>query len=152
MELVDADFNTAINAKILDNKLYGLQWISPHYVNNPDLELDMLNEVKKIIIEDQENKIIITDYQILSAITGNLLFAPNKWFDALSVPSENNKYFETYKLFFISKIKNQKIKNIYVIGKGKLNYILFIFDNKNCLNYEKINDMSLKIGINNCLF
>jgi len=108
MELVDADFNKAINAKILDNKLYGLQWISPHYVNNPDLELDILNEAKKIIIENQENKIIITDYQILSAITGNLLFAPNKWFDALSIPSENNKYFETYKLFFISKIKNQK--------------------------------------------
>ena len=152
MELANANFSKTINAKILDNKLYGLQWISPNYINNPTLELEMLKVAKKKIIKDMTNKIIITDYQFLSAITENLHYAPNKWFDALSVPTENNKYFKTYKLFFISKIQEQKIKNIYVIGEGKLDHFLFIFDNKDCLNYEKINDISLKITINNCFF
>ena len=131
MELANANFSKTINAKILDNKLYGLQWISPNYINNPTLELEMLKVAKKKIIKDMTNKIIITDYQFLSAITENLHYAPNKWFDALSVPTENNKYFKTYKLFFISKIQEQKIKNIYVIGEGKLDHFLFIFANLN---------------------
>jgi len=150
MELAGADFNKTIDARILDKKLSGLNWITPLYIDNPALELKMLNEVKKIIMEDAENKIIITDYQILSALTGNLNYAPNKWFDNLSVPSKKNKYFNNYKLFFISKIKEQKIKNIYVVGTYRLDNFLFLFEKKECLDYKKINDISLKLDIKNC--
>ena len=150
MELNGADFNKTIDARILDKKLSGLNWITPLYIDNPALELKMLNEVKKIITEDEENKIIITDYQILSALTGNLNYAPNKWFDNLSVPSKKNKYFNNYKLFFISKIKEQKIKNIYVVGTYRLDNFLFLFEKKECLGYKKINDISLKLDIKNC--
>jgi len=150
MELVNADFSKAINARVLDEKLSGLNWITPLYMDNPALELEMLREVKKTIIEDKENKIIITDYQFLSAITGNLNYVPNKWLDMMSVPPKNNKYFSKYKLFFISKIKEQKIKNIYVVGDNKLESFLFIFEKKECLNYKKINNISLKLEIKNC--
>lgn len=151
MELSNADFSKAIDAKTLDKKLTGLQWITPHYINNPNLELKLLKELKKVIIEDVEKKIIITDYQILPAITNNLNYAPNKWFDTLSVPSKDNKYFAKYKLFFISKLKEQKIKNIYAVNENKLNYFLFLFEKKNCVKYKKINEISVKLEINNCL-
>jgi hypothetical protein len=151
MELVNADFSKAINAKTLDDKLSGLKWITPYYTDNPNHELNLLIEIKKIIIKDVENKIIITDYQILPAITGNLNYAPNKWFDALSVPSVNNKYFEKYKLFFLSKLKEQKIKNIYVVGEEKLDNFIFLFDKKDCMQYKKVNEISLKLDVSNCL-
>ena len=151
MELANADFSKAIDAKILDKKLTGLQWITPHYIDNPNLELKLLKELKKVISEDLENKIIISDYQILPALTDNLNFAPNKWFDTLSVPSKDNKYFVKYKLFFISKLKEQKIKNIYAINEDKLNYFLFLFDKKDCVKYKKINEISVKLQIDNCL-
>ena len=151
MELTNADFSKTINAKTLDSKLSGLKWITPNYIDNPKLELNLLKELKKIIIKDLENKIIITDYQILSTITGNLNYAPNKWFDELSVPSVNNKYFEKYKLFFLTKVKEQKIKNIYVVGEDKLKYFIFLFDKKDCIQYKKINKISLKLNVSNCL-
>ena len=151
MDLANADFSKAINAKTLDKKLSGVQWVTPHYIDNPSLELKLLKELKKIIIEDVKNKIVISDYQILPAITGNLNYAPNKWFDVLSVPSKNNKYFIEYKLFFISKLKEQKIENIYAVGEEKLNYFLFLFDKKNCVVIKKINEISVKLNIRNCL-
>jgi len=151
MDLANADLTKAVNAEILDKKLSGLQWITPHYIDNPSLELKQLTELKKIIIADVENKITISDYQILPAITGNPNYAPNKWFDTLSVPSEKNKYFISYKLFFISKLKEQKIKNIYAVGEDKLNYFLFLFDKKNCVKYKRINEIAVKLNISNCL-
>jgi hypothetical protein len=150
MDLANVDLTKAVNAETLDKKLSGLQWITPHYIDNPNLELKLLTDLKKIIIADVENKITISDYQILPAITGNLNYAPNKWFDTLSVPSEKNKYFSTYKLFFISKLKEQKIKNIYAVGEDKLNYFLFLFDKKNCVKYKRINEISVKLNISNC--
>jgi hypothetical protein len=151
MELADADFSKTINARILDKKLSGLQWISPSYIENPALELQLLKEVKKVIIEDKNNKIIITDYQILSAITENRNYAPNKWFDSLGVPLKSNKYYEDYKLFFINNLKKQKIVNIYVVGKEKLELFLFVFKKKECIKYKNINEISLKINISSCL-
>ena len=150
MDLANVDLTKAVNAETLDKKLSGLQWITPHYIDNPNFELKLLTDLKKIIIADVENKITISDYQILPAITGNLNYAPNKWFDTLSVPSEKNKYFSTYKLFFISKLKEQKIKNIYAVGEDKLNYFLFLFDKKNCVKYKRINEISVKLNISNC--
>lgn len=150
MELVDADFKIAVDAKNLDEKLKGLRWISPDYISNPIYELKLLTQVKKEIIEDSSNKIIITDYQILPAITKNTNYAPNKWFDSLSVPSKKNKYFEEYKLFFISKLKEQKIKTIYIVGHGKLDFILLIFKNKNCVAYNNLNEIFLKLDVTKC--
>ena len=91
----------------------------------------------------------MSDYQILSSITENYYIAPNKWFDQRSVPSKNNKFFPYYKEFFISKIRSQNIDNIYVIGKDKF-FLSSIFDNKKCLNYKMINEISFKLKVKNC--
>ena len=152
MELINANFSIAENANVLDASLSGLKWITPKFLTNPILEMEMLNEAKKNIIEDKSNKILITDYQFLASVTNNKFYAPNKWFDDLSVPPKKNKYFQTYKLFFTSKLKEQKIKTLYLIGSSKIGYISFIFDNKECLNYKKINEITLKVDIANCIY
>lgn len=150
MELVNADFRNAVNAEVLDKKLSGLQWITPYYLNNPDYELKMLRKVKNDIILDNSNKIIITDYQILPAITNTKFLAPNKWFDNLSVPQINNKFFFIYKRFFLSKLKEQNIQTIYLVGKEKLYFLEIILDKKNCLNTTNINEIAIKLNISNC--
>ena len=49
MELVDANFDKAIDAEILDEKFRGLQWITNKFMDNPMKELKLLNESKKIM-------------------------------------------------------------------------------------------------------
>ena len=55
MELINANFSISENAKVLDVSLSGLKWITPKFLNNPILEMEMLNEAKKNIIEDKYN-------------------------------------------------------------------------------------------------
>ena len=43
--------------------------------------------------KDQSNKILISDYQVLPALLNNKNYAPNKWFDPISIPDKKNKYF-----------------------------------------------------------
>ena len=150
MELVNADFTKAINAEILDKRLSGLKWISPQYIENPIYELNMLIHTKNIIKQDISNKIILSDYQILPAITKTSFFAPNKWFDSLSVPEVKDKYFILYKNFFIKKLKEQDIQTIYVVGIEKLDYLKKVLDSKDCFDVKKINEISLKLNIKNC--
>ena len=151
MDFNNINYEKSINAKVLDKKLTGLKWITPLYPNQAKYELDLLIEIKNILINDIENKIIITDYLILNAITKNNNFPPNKWFDNLSVPDLKNKYFKNYKTFFINKLKEQKIKNIYIIGQSKLKHFNIIFnDKKNCFELNKINEILTKVTLKNC--
>jgi len=150
MELVNADFSKTINAEILDEKLNGLKWISPYYIEDPNYEINLLNQIKNIIISDKSNKIIVSDYQILPAITNTRLFAPNKWFDLLSVPDKKNEYFFIYKNFFIKKLKEQKVQTIYLVGQGQMNFLNQFLDKKDCLKVEHFNEISKRIRINGC--
>ena len=47
MELIDANFDKAVDAKIIDEKFKGLQWISYKYKDNPKKELNLLVKSKK---------------------------------------------------------------------------------------------------------
>ena len=149
MELVNVDFNLAVNAKIIDNKLSNLKWITPEYPKTPLQEINYLNEAKNILIKDKTSKILITDYQFLSAIIENNNISPNKWYDDLSVPSKESKFFHQYKSFYLSRIKSQKIENIYVVGSDKEKYIYVVFD-KNCFDLEKINKILTKLSLKKC--
>ena len=150
MELSNVDFNIAINAKEIDYKLSNLNWITPEYPTNPKKEITYLNEAKKIISKDLKPKILVTDYQFLPAIISNKKVSPNKWYDDLSVPGKDNRFFKYYKSFFLNKIKAQKIENIYILGLEKENYIKIIFDN--CLNEEKLNDVLIKLNLSKCKY
>ena len=149
MELNNVDLNLAIDASPLDKSLKGLKWITTNYPNNPNKEIDKLIEIKKIILADKTKKILISDYQILPAILKLKTVTPNKWFDDLSVPKPEDKYFENYKKFFIKSLISQNIETIYLF-KDKERFLTKILE-KNCYNKKLVTEMLLKFEIKNCL-
>ena len=129
-----------------------MKWITPEYLKNPREEINILKNISTIIQSDTSNKIIVTDYQFLSSLISNVKISPNKWYDELSVPSENNKFFEIYKNFYLKKLKEQNINTIYIIGKSKKKFIDILFQDKDCFEEKNINDKLLKLKIENCTF
>ena len=148
MELNNVDLNLAVKAENFDKSLKGLKWITPNNIS-PAEEIENLIEIKEIILSDKTKKIIITDYQIFPSILKLKNIAPNKWFDPLSVPSRDNKYFNTYKNFFIESLRDQKIKTLFII-KDKEEYLKNIFKN-DCYEKVNINKNLSKIIIEKCI-
>ncbi len=149
MELSGVDLNFAVDAKQISTSLKGLKWISPEYSKNPMEEIKLINYAKEKILKDSSQKIIISDYQILPSIIGLKTISPNKWFDILSVPAQENKFFLPYKNFFFEKINKQKIETIYLIGEKEI-FLKNIFKS-GCFNTKVINKKIKKINISNCL-
>ena len=148
MELNNVDLNLAVKAENFDKSLKGLKWITPNNIS-PEEEIENLNEIKKIISSYNTKKIIITDYQIFPSVMKLKNIAPNKWFDSMSVPTSDNKYFNFYKKFFIKSLKAQKIETLFIL-KDKEIYLKDIF-NKNCFTKENINKDLSKINIQKCI-
>jgi len=148
MELSNVDLNLAIDAKILDNSFKGLKWITSDYPLDPLTEINLLSELKKTISDDNTKKIVITDYQIFPSTLEIKNISPNKWFDILSVPNEDNIYYENYKKFFIRKLKEQNIETIYIIGKKEVFLINIL--KRGCYEKKLINEISFKINTKKC--
>ena len=149
MELNNVELNLAVDAIVLDKSLKGIKWITSNYPKNPDEELKKLLKIKNIILSDNTKKILITDYQILPSILKLKTYTPNKWFDDLSVPNMNNKYFKNYQEFFIKNLISQEIQTIYIF-KGKEKYLKKILK-KNCYNKKIINEILFRFEVSNCL-
>ena len=97
-------------------------------------------------------KIIITDYQFFSSILKNQFASPNKWYDKLSIPNKKNKYYYNYKDFFLSKIKYNKIRYIYFIGKNKhtMNFFSELIYENECVISKKINELLTEFNVSRC--
>ena len=154
MDLVSADISLAVDAGQLDSRLSGLQWITPHYLQNPQNEINFLINVKNILSETKERKMIITDYQFFSSLIKNKFASPNKWYDNRSIPDKKNKYYNMHKNFFLSKIKEKKIEYLFFIGKHKHKMSFFKeFINENeCVASEQIDELLVKFDISKCKF
>ena len=150
MHLANVNLNLAVDAKKIDKMFSGLQWITPHFPNDPEREIKNLLEIKEYLAKDSKNKIIITDYQFFAAISNFKFSSPNKWYDDMSTPNKENRYFATYKNFFIKNLKKNKIEKIYIIDEKKSLYLENFINNKNCINLKKINEMLLVYDIVNC--
>ena len=152
MELNNANFEKTISPVNLDERLSGLKWITPDYISEPSKEMDLLVEVKKNLINVKENKIIVTDYQFFSSLLFNEIASPNKWYDELSTPNKNNKYYTNYKNFFLEKLKINKVKYIYFIGKNMHNTDFFDdFSYLNsCIISKNINELLIEFNISKC--
>jgi hypothetical protein len=149
MELSNVELNLSVDAISLDKSLKRVKWITQSYSENPKEELTKLSKIKKIILSDNTKKILITDYQVLPSILKLRTSAPNKWFDDLSVPNIDNKYYKNYQEFFIKNLISQKIETIYILKK-KEKY-LTIFLKKDCYHKKSINEILLRFEILNCL-
>jgi hypothetical protein len=91
----------------------------------------------------------MTDYQILSALVNNKNISPNKFYDARGVPQKGNRYLDNYISFVKKKLKDHHIKKIYLIDKDK-KYIEDLYPFQNCIEYKKINSISLEASIEKC--
>ena len=108
---------------------------------------------ENILSQIKERKIIITDYNFFSGILENQFASPNKWYDNLSVPGKKNKFYPEYKNFFLSKIKNNKIQYVYIIGtKDAKTFFLELIDNNGCIVSNKLNELLIEFQLNECSF
>ena len=152
MELANVNFNLAEDASKLDKRLSGLKWITPHYPENPKYEINLLIDIKNFLLAINEEKIIITDYQFFSSILDNKFASPNKWYDGLSIPSKQSKYYKFHKDFFLKKIKTDKIKYMYFIGKKKhtMNFFHEMTFENGCIVVKNINELLTEFNLNQC--
>jgi len=154
IELVDVDLTLSEDITSLDKRLNGLKWITPHYSKRPLEEINLLLEAKNILLSRDEEKIIITDYQFFNSLINNSFASPNKWYDDLSIPNKQNIYYNTYKSFFFTQIKKNKIKSIFFIGKSKSEMYFFqeFIKENDCVISNEINQFLLEYNIKDCKF
>ena len=152
MELANVNFNLAEDASKVDIRLRGLKWITTHYPEKPLYEINLLIDTKKFLSKINEEKIIITDYQFFSSLLDNKFASPNTWYDGLSIPRKESNYYKIHKDFFLKKIKINKIKYMYFIGKEKHTMNFFdelTFHNK-CIVSKNINELLTEFNLNQC--
>ena len=151
MDLRGINLENSIDGKEIHSELSNIKWITMFYPNNPSKEISNINLALKILKEDGSNKMIVTDYQFISVFFKQYDFSPTRfWYDFHGYPSEKNIYFNYWKEFVLKKIKQNNIKNIYVLkplhGETKpLENIL-----KNCYKKQKFSETFYKLILNNC--
>ncbi len=146
MDLHKGNIKNAIDAKFLDQKLNGLKWLTPQYIDDPKKEILNLKEAIEIIKNDRSKKIIITDYQFISVVLSTYDHSPSKYWYRFHVnPTKNQKYFDNYRNFFILKIKENAINKIYTVKP------LIGFEENNVLNDILSRDCFTKKNLTNIL-
>ena len=152
-ELENIDISKAVDAATLDEKLKGLKWITYLNPDDPDREIKSLKEVLQILKSDIDQKILITEYQVIAPILESYDNSPNQWHHpSVSFPLKGNKYFEIYKNYFIKKIKENKIQTVYETREDDFT-ILELVLNPNCFfnKKERVSAMLIKMRLNqNC--
>jgi len=138
-ELNYVNFELAVNAKKIDKKFNGLRWISQKFDNNPNEEINLINEIKIHLKNDNRNIMVMTNYSFFSAILEKSFFSTTRWhiFDGTDYPQKHNRYFTKYKNLLIKSIKRNNIKAIYTVDPVK-NSNIYDYVNKNCFEEKKI--------------
>ena len=154
IELANVNLTYAENPIILDGRLKGLKWITPHYKNKPLNEINLLIDTKNILQNVKDEKIIITDYLFFNSLLKNKFASPNKWYDGLSIPRKTNKYYNTHKDFFISKLKENNIRHLFFIGKNKSDSFFFkeLIRENECMISNQLNKLLVEFNISSCKF
>ncbi len=117
MDLKNANFNKTLDAKILDNKLAGLKWISCLRPHDPKKEIRDLVEAIEIIKNDERKKSIITEYQFISVVLSSYDYSPSQVWFVNHVVNQDKKsnHFLNYKKILIDQIKKNNIEIAYLI-------------------------------------
>jgi len=143
-----------VNAKVISKEFSGLRWLTPNKKNKEEVlnEIESIDQIKLILKQDAENKMLITNYSIFSVLLNKSLNSPSRWYPGndSALPNKNSKFYNNYKNFLIFNIKSKKIKNIYLVSDvGEKNFLNYIEDE--CFNRKEINKSLIKYEINeNC--
>ena len=131
-ELNSVSFNKALSAEKIHKSLDGLNWITPQYKDNPDLEIKDIIDIKNKLINEKEF-ILLTNYNFYSVILEKNTFSPSRWytFDGTDYPRGENIYKKEYKKLLLKLIKENNIKKIFLIDPITDKEI-YSYLNKNC--------------------
>jgi len=114
-DIVNPNWDNAVAAEQIDLKLKGLVWLSGE--SNTQKEILNIENNLSYLKSLDENYIIITNYQIYSAILDIQNFSPVRyWWNKLSYPSKGNKYRNEFDVFFQNKINKNNVKKIIVLS------------------------------------
>ncbi len=139
-DIVNPNWNNAIQAQEIDLKFDGLTWLS-NDTNTQNEILDIkytLSYLKSL----NDNFIIITNYQIYNAILNKKNYSPVKyWWNNLTYPPKENKYRNEFDAFFQKKINKNNVKKIVIANDIKDNFEIneFKWLNK-CMTKEQKNE------------
>ena len=150
-ELQNVNLELAIDAKAIDNRLSGLNWITPQFSNEPLKEIKNINEIKIILKNDNRTKMVFGNYSFLSVILDQNLFYTTRWhvFDGSDYPLPQNKHFSSYKRIANQLISENKIKVIYSLKPVKSKNIYDLI-NRECLKEKKLNDFVIRFEFKTC--
>ena len=151
-ELNNVQFSKAIDAKELNKKFSGLKWITPDFVDNKNInsEINFLKRFEKILLFDETNKIVLTNFSFFSVITEDNVSGYSRWYpgNKSAFPSKENKFAIDLKNLIISVIKKKKIKTIYILPDiGEKNLVDYI--DPKCLKRKELESQIIKYEINN---
>ena len=156
IDLQDVKLTNSIQAEKIHSSLHPLNWKTRNF-NDPKDEVEIVSKVIKKL-ENEKNKIILmTNYNFISTITDNKVYALSKTYDSISFPDKSNTYYSQFKKFFDNKIKLKKITHVYLFftNKDELNYGLerYILEyyNSDCLIIENLEEYLTKVDLTNCV-
>ena len=155
-DLINVDLDLSKKAHLIDKKLKGLKWITPHYKDNPEKEINFLKNTLKILQEDKRKKMVLTNYLFFSAILDEKLHAPSRsiTLDGASFPVKNNKHYSKYKNYFFEIIKNKKIQVIYLISSNRAISDRYVYDylDETCVVDQILNEHLKKFELSKDCF
>ena len=146
------DLSRAINAEILSDKLKNLRWLTHHYPNDPETEINNLLNVMTILQKDNQKKMIVTDYQFIPAVLSmNSNSAARIWWRHHIYPEPGSKYYKDWKNFLLTKIKKNNIDVIYTVHplEGENDIFEGMVDKK-CYSTEWLSEILTVQKLKNC--
>ena len=148
-EMNNVDFKLTVDAKKIDKKLSGLNWITPIFEKNPMDEINLIKEALVILKNDQRKKMVLTNYSFFSSILEENLNSPSRWYisNGSAYPLENNKYFNIYKNFLVNVIKKNNIEVVYIINPINKKEIYRYID-ESCFDESKITLILKELNLN----
>ena len=100
MDLNQTDLTKAIDGKLIHNKLDGVKWITMFYPDDPSSEVKNIKFAMKILKNDKDKKMLITDYQFISVFLNIPDHSTTRfWYNFHGYPDPKNEYFEYWKKF-----------------------------------------------------
>ncbi len=153
-ELNNTRLENRIKINSFDEKLKGLNWITPHF-ENPQDEIDVLNKLKNLLVNDKDNKMLLTEYNFFSLLLNENLNGPSRTYDNISYPNKNSKYYANYRYFLKERLNQNKIKSIYIlepkkINQNRLDHLIFNYIKADCFSVNFIDNFITKLEIKEC--
>ena len=150
--LRNLNLKQSIDAAVLSDKLRNLKWLTHHYPDNPEKEIQNLLSSIKILEKDNLKKMIVTDYQFISVVLSlKDNSAARIWWRHHIYPVPGNKYYEEWKDFLLKTIKNKNIEAVYTIHPLEGESDIFegmISDN--CYSKERLNEILTVQKLKDC--